>query len=133
MIYTTVNELKHQLNIEDSFTGDTAILTMILNASEQAVFDFCNAVIINGSGTGMTVTLDVSGTISNVQMTGYTGMTGSTFSGICSYISTAVVQATYLLAAHLYTNRNIISYTQGFEIPYTLRFLLEPYKNFVIV
>jgi hypothetical protein len=121
MIYTNINELKHQLNIEDSYTGDTAILTTILNASEQAVMDFCNAVT---SGS----TFNLSGSTSNIQTnSGYTGNTGS-----CKNISTAVLQGTYLLAAHLYVNRSIVSFTQGFEIPFTLKFLLNPYKNFVI-
>ena len=47
-------------------------------------------------------------------------------------IPLTIKQASLLLAAHLYTNRQIISFANGVEIPYTFKFLLDPYKNFVI-
>lgn len=127
MLYTTISNLKKQLNIEDSYTGDTTILTTILNATEQAVVNYCNAIVqISGftGSTGTTSVLNLSGTTMNVNMTGYTKTHTN--------VSIAVVQATYLLAAHLYVNRQIVSFAQGFEIPFTYRFLLDPYKNFVI-
>jgi hypothetical protein len=129
MIYTNISDLKKQLYIEDSYTGDTAILTLILNAAEQAVINFCNAIVqISGySGTtGTTSVLNLSGsTPSYIKITGCTGMT-------CTNVAIPIVQATYLLAANLYVNRTMVAFGQGFEIPFSFRFLLEPYKNFTI-
>lgn len=122
MIYTKISEFKNQLNFESAYTGETAILTLILNAAEQAIMNYCNAVTTGG-------TFNLSGTTSNILTnSGYTGNTGT-----CKSISVAVLQATYLLAAHLYVNRQIVSFAQGVEIPFTLRWLIEPYKNFFIV
>ena len=47
-------------------------------------------------------------------------------------IPMTIKQAALLLAAHFYTNRQIIAFANGVEIPYTYKFLLDPYKNFVI-
>jgi hypothetical protein len=121
MLYTTLSGLKQQLNIEPTYTTDDTILATILNASEQAVINYLNP-FVTGLTTG--ITLNLSGTTVNVNMSGYTKSHTT--------VSIAVVQATYLLAAHLYTNRQIVSFTQGVEIPFTYRFLLDPYKNFVI-
>lgn len=43
-----------------------------------------------------------------------------------------LVQAAYFLTAHFYVNRQIVSFSQGVEIPYTLQFLINPYKNFIV-
>lgn len=43
-----------------------------------------------------------------------------------------IVQATYFLMANWYGNRQIISFAQGIEIPYTFQFLLNPYKNYIV-
>lgn len=43
-----------------------------------------------------------------------------------------VKQSMLLMVGHLYLNRQIVSYTQGYEIPYTYKFLLEPYRTAII-
>jgi len=43
-----------------------------------------------------------------------------------------IVQAVYFLVANWYVNRQIVSFAQGVEIPYTFQFLLNPYKNYVV-
>jgi len=126
MYYTTLSAVKQQLNIEPTFTTDDSLLTTILNASEAAVISYCNPFVMVTGGTQSGITLILSGKTMNVTMSGYTY---SKF----SKVSIAVVQGTYLLAAHLYVNRQIVSFAQGVEIPYTLKFLLDPYKNFYIV
>lgn len=42
-------------------------------------------------------------------------------------------QAIIMFAYHLFLNRNIVSFAQGVEIPLAYKFLLDPYKNYVIV
>lgn len=44
-----------------------------------------------------------------------------------------IKQAALLLSAHLYSNRQIVAFANGVEIPYTYKFLLDPYKNYIIV
>jgi len=55
-------------------------------------------------------------------LTGYTNET----------MPTPVIQAVVLFATHMYMNRNMVAFSQGTEIPYSFRFLLDPYKNYVI-
>jgi hypothetical protein len=128
-MYTNIIGLKRQLNIEKEYTEDDAILQTILDASESAVVSYCNAIIqVSGytsGSTGTTSVLNLSGATHNISMSGY--------AGAHTDVSVAVQQATYLVAANLYVNRSIVSFAQGVEIPYTLQFLLCPYKNFVIV
>ena len=45
-------------------------------------------------------------------------------------IPVTVVHAATLLAAHLYVTRTPVSFAQGYEIPYTYKFLLNPYKAY---
>ena len=45
---------------------------------------------------------------------------------------TPVKQAALLLAAHLYLSRTTVSFAQGYEIPYSFKFLLNPYRVFTI-
>ena len=56
--------------------------------------------------------------------------------GLVNYDNTTipitVKQATLLLAGHLYITRTIVSYAQGIEIPYSFKFLLNPYKVFTV-
>ena len=44
-----------------------------------------------------------------------------------------VTQGIILFATHLYLNRNLVSFAQGYELPYSFKFLLTPYKNYVVV
>ena len=68
--------------------------------------------------------------VSEIAISNYCNEDWSTYTTIPVTIS----QAAYLLTAHLYANRQVVSFaTQaGAEIPYTFQFLLNPYKNFVI-
>jgi len=45
-------------------------------------------------------------------------------------VPVAVKHAALLLVAHLYVNRTMVSFAQGFEIPYSFKFLLNPYKAY---
>lgn len=47
-------------------------------------------------------------------------------------IPATIKQAALLLAAQLYTTRTIVSYAQGYEIPYSFKFLLNPYRNYTV-
>lgn len=62
-------------------------------------------------------------TYCNDGLSGYTGTTEQPL---------PVQQAVILLASHFYINRNMVSFQQGTEIPYSFRWLLDPYKNFII-
>ena len=62
-------------------------------------------------------------TYCNEGLSGYTGTTEQPL---------PVQQSVILLATHFYINRNMVSFGQGTEIPYSFRFLLDPYKNFII-
>ncbi len=94
MAYFTISELKQQLNIESSYTDDDIILSGLTNVVSVAVADYCN----NG-------------------LTGYTGTTGSVID-----VPSPVKQASIMLAAHLYINRQLVSFAQGQEIPYSYNF-----------
>lgn len=48
-------------------------------------------------------------------------------------IPATVKHSALVLAAHLYTNRNMVSFAQAFEIPYSFKFLLNPYRNHTVV
>ena len=72
--------------------------------------------------TGLTsVACQAVDNFTNYGLTGYTGNT----------IPISVKQAAIMLASHLYLNRTPVSFAQGYEIPYSFQFLLNPYKNFV--
>ena len=63
--------------------------------------------------------------INNYCNNGLSGYTSST-------IPVTIKQASLLLTAHFYLNRQIISFANGIEIPYTFQFLLNPYKNYIV-
>jgi hypothetical protein len=48
-------------------------------------------------------------------------------------IPTPVLQATIMLAGHWYLNPNMVAFGLGTEVPYSFQFLLNPYKQIVIV
>ena len=122
-MYTNVTSLKRQLNIESEYTSDDPILQLMLDASEQAVVNYCNAIITLSGDTG--TTLNLSGSTHNITMNGY--------SGKHTDVSVAVQQATYLIAANLYVNRSPVVFGQPYELPMSFKFLLDPYKNFVLI
>ena len=119
-MYTNITELKRQCHIEPTYLDDDQYLQMLLNATEQAVIDYTGAIVQLTGVTGTTLILSGS-TGHDVQVVGY--------SGNHTTVSMAVVFATYLLAAHYYTNRQPISFGQGVEIPLSFKFLLSPYRN----
>ena len=43
-----------------------------------------------------------------------------------------VKHAALLLSAHLYLNRAMVSFAQGYEIPYSFKFLLNPYRIYTV-
>lgn len=47
-------------------------------------------------------------------------------------IPATVKHSALLLAAHLYTNRTMVSFAQALEIPYSFKFLLNPYRNHTV-
>jgi len=44
-------------------------------------------------------------------------------------IPVTVKQATLLLIGHLFATRTIVSFAQGYEVPYSFKFLLNPYRT----
>lgn len=62
----------------------------------------------------------------------YLNITGSTSGVTGTNMPAPVLQGILLFAAHLYTTRQIISYGQGYKIPLTFEFLLNPYKEFTV-
>lgn len=99
-INVNINQLKRQLNIEESYVDDDPLLQHFLNVAEESVIQYCGL-------TGLTMYTDTTLPIS-------------------------IHQATILLAAHFYLNRNLVSFAQGTEIPYSFRFLLDPYRDFIV-
>jgi hypothetical protein len=97
-----IQELKRQLNIEAEYTDDDIILQQYLNVAESSVLNYLN--YYTGSTSGVTGT----------------------------NMPAPVLQGILLFAAHLYTTRQIISYGQGYKIPYTFEFLLNPYKEYTV-
>ncbi len=105
----SINDLKRQINIELDYTDDDIFLQHLLDASTSAVETYLGVNALTGY-TGF----EVSGYTSNVP------------------VPTEIIQSIVMLAAHLYLNRNIVSFGIGTEIPYSFKFLLGPYKDYVI-
>ena len=97
-----ISQLKRQLKIEDDYLDDDIILQFYLDVAEPAAISFLNYY------TGST-----------------SGITGST-------MPMPVQAAILILAAHLYINRTPVAYGQPYVIPYTLEWLLQPYKYFTV-
>jgi hypothetical protein len=55
-------------------------------------------------------------------LTGYTETT----------IPIEIIQAIIMLSGHFYLNRNMVAFAQGVEIPYSFKWLLDPYRNIII-
>jgi len=80
----------------------------------------------DGDDSYLTSLIDVAElSVSDYCNTGLSGYTSSD-------IPVTVKQATLLLAAHFYVNRTMVSYAQGTEIPYSFKFLLNPYRKYTI-
>ena len=103
MSYLTLEFAKYQLNIESGYTTDDKYIQHLINVSEEVINNFCDG-----------------------KLSGYTGTTGATAMPV------VILQATMLMVAHLYTNRTPIAFSNGVEIPYTVRFLVSKYLNYYI-
>ena len=55
-------------------------------------------------------------------LTGYTDTT----------IPITIQQAVIMLAGHFYLNRNMVAFSTATEIPYSFKWLLDPYKDIII-
>ena len=102
MAWITLSEAKTHLNIESGYTTDDTYITHLISVAELAVSNY-----------------------TNYGLTGYTGTTGTTV------IPVTIKQATLLLLSNLYVNRQPIAFATPQEIPYTVKFLLDQYKNFI--
>ncbi len=106
--YTSLSELKQHLNIEETFTDEDQYLSELISVVEMAVFEYCNG----GIETSL-ITVEINGqTVKALPKT--------------------IKWASLLLAQHLYLNRGIVSFAQGFEIPYSFKFLLNFYRIYTI-
>lgn len=111
MNYIDYIELKKHLNIESSYIDDDSYLQSLCSVASLAVSNYCNS----GLST-------------------YTGTTTGSTSGITLVnIPVTVMQATLLLAAHFYLNRQPIAFASANEIPLAFKFLLDPYRNIVVM
>lgn len=102
--YVTVEEIKKHLNIETGFTDDDIYILNLISTAELAVYEY-----LNGGLSGATTHI----IIDNEEVTA---------------IPKTVKQAIILLVSHFYLNRGLVSFAQGFEIPYAFKFLLNPYR-----
>lgn len=98
----TTAELKRQLNIEVTYTDDDVLLQLYLDVAQEAVINDLNY------GTEST-----------------SGITGTN-------MPVSLKQAILLLAAHLYVTRTPVAFGQGYKIPLTFEYLINPYKQFTV-
>lgn len=106
--YVTIGEIKKHLNIETEFTEDDEHLLQLISVAEMVVYDYCN-----GGLSGSTTTIIIDGET-------------------VTALPKSVKQAILLFAAHLYVTRTMVSFAQGYEIPFAFKFLLNPHRNFSI-
>ncbi len=95
-----ITTLKRQLNIENTFNDDDAILQQCLDVAIQTTNNYLGSDVVSG----------------------YTGNT----------TPISVEHAILMLASHFYINRNIVAFATPSELPYSYKFLLDWYKDFVI-
>lgn len=105
--YISLDELKKHLNIETEFTDDDTYLKHTISVAELSVISYCNGGLIP---TAVTDELNVETLV----------------------VPDAVKHGILLLASHLYLNRNPIAFTATTEIPLGFKYLLNPYRNYVI-
>ena len=110
MAYTTLRNLKRHLNIELSTSELTTELEVLYNEDDvylQSLILVSESAISNYCNGGLDL---------------YTDLT----------MPKTIIQASLLFCAHMYLNRSMISFAQGYELPYSFQFLLNPYKNITI-
>jgi Phage gp6-like head-tail connector protein len=105
----TINDLKRQLQIELDYTSDDALLQNYLNVAVISVKEYLGPLSLTG--------------FTGYEVSGYTSNTP---------VPLTIPQAIILLACHWYLNRNIVSFGVGTEIPFTFRFLLDPWRDLII-
>jgi hypothetical protein len=106
--------LKINLNIESGYTIDDTLLENFLEISVKQIYDYCD-----GGLSGYTISGYTNGEVDELSITETT-------------LPITVQQAIIMFASHLYLNRNMVSFSQGYEIPYTYKFLVQPYKNIIV-
>lgn len=98
----TITDLKRHLNIESGYTYEDEYLTHLLNLSILSVKNYLNE--------------------------GYEDLE----LGEDDEVPLAILHGVLLLAGHWYITRTPVSFSEGKEIPYSLRFLLDPYRNLIV-
>lgn len=68
--------------------------------------------------------------VTELAINNYLNYSGSTMNE--TTVPLTIKQASLLLAAHFYTNRQLVSFAKAEEIPFSFRFLLDPYKNYIV-
>ena len=106
--YTTLADIKQHLNIETEFTDDDDYIVNLISVAEMSVYEY-----LNGGLSGSTINITVD---------------GETITALPKSIKHAIV----LLTAHFYLNRALVSFAQGYELPYAFKFLLNPYRIMVV-
>jgi len=129
MQYIDREQLKQQLNIESTFTTDDAYLDMLCVVASQAVRNYCNGGINSYTGT---TTYYSDGTSSGCTSHGSTNNNEAIILWVITNTEEEIQHAALLLAANLYLNRSPVAFSSVVEIPYTLQFLMNPYKNYVV-
>lgn len=97
-----LGKLKAFLNIEENFTDDDAMLLMFLDVSYRVILNYCN---------GGLDSVPKEELLSN------------------EYYSPVVISLIQY-AAHLYTNRAIVTFQQGYELPLSFKFVLNKYVKY---
>lgn len=99
----TIAQLKKQLNIEDTFIDDDEHLTLLIKAADKAVKNY-----LDHTPEELAALLN-SEDIEDIKL------------------------AVLMMCDHWYNNRSAVSFAQGYNVPKTFEFLLNPYKNICIV
>jgi hypothetical protein len=134
-INVNIAQLKRQLNIEPNYILDDIILKQCLDVAKLSVQNYLGVNALSGyTGTTTTIT-GTTGTIITGVTSGYTGttiITGSTGTTTTAILPISIEQAIIMLAAHWYINRNIVSFAQPWDVPYSFKFLLDYYRNWIV-
>jgi uncharacterized phage protein (predicted DNA packaging) len=95
-----LSELKQYLNIELDYADDDNLLLSLLHTAQKAIQNYCRG--------GIDDIISITDWFNNTEY---------------NPLKMAIIQ----YAAHLYLNRNIVTFQQGYELPITFKFMLTPY------
>lgn len=110
MYLVSVQEVKKNLNIDDSFTDDDNYISNIIDVAYYAIKNQCfNNFWIDQSGNTSGSTLNLSGQTD---------------------IPLPIKHAIILLSSHYYETRQPVSFGNPQKIPYTVDYLIQPYINY---